>query len=48
VGIVDTMEDNKKKTQRREIFEKQRKDGEFGKTIAGHLKNICDNNVKGN
>ena len=35
VGTVNTLKDNKKKMQRRERFEKQRKDGEFGKTMVG-------------
>jgi hypothetical protein len=45
---VDTMECNKEKTQRRERFEKQRKYGELGKSIAESLKNICDHNDDGN
>jgi len=43
---VNTLEDNKDITQRRERFEKQRKDGEFGKTMEGSLKNIYENNDK--
>jgi len=45
---VNTLEDNMEKTQRKESFEKQRKDGEFGKTMAGNFKYICDNNDKSN
>jgi len=48
VEIVNSLEGNKEETQRREWFEKQRKDGEFGKTMARLLKNNCDNNDKGN
>jgi predicted RNA-binding protein with RPS1 domain len=48
IGIVNTSKDNKEKTKRRERFEKKRKDGEFEKTMAGLLKNICDGNDKGN
>jgi len=48
VGLVNTSKDNKEKTQRRERFEKQRKIGEFGKTMARFLKKICGNNDKGN
>jgi predicted RNA-binding protein with RPS1 domain len=48
VGIVNTTKDNKEKTKRRERFEKQRKDGEFEKPMAGFLKNIYDSNDKGN